>query len=213
MQPEVGVTFAALEPVNATPGRYRVASIGPISSGEPARFGVAFGELIHEPLPHAGDVVTMHYATEPSLDGVSAVIGGGPQLLRDGAWYEDPHAPAPDERDVRWPVVAVARLPDERVLFVSADGRHPERAVGMTRPEFAKMLQAFGAIDAFALDSGGSVTMVARTPFSSDVQVRNRPSDDDGERFISNGLFVYSSAAPDATPAPRVVMRNGVTLH
>ncbi|MBV9409558.1 MAG: phosphodiester glycosidase family protein [Candidatus Eremiobacteraeota bacterium] len=164
-------------------------------------------------MPRVGETIAVTYALDPPVEHPVAAIGGGPLLLKGGAWFEDKHAPAPDERDVRWPVVAVARLPDERVLFVSADGRHPERAVGMTRPEFAKMLQAFGAIDAFALDSGGSVTMVARTPFSSDVQVRNRPSDDDGERFISNGLFVYSSAAPDATPAPRVVMRNGVTLH
>jgi hypothetical protein len=48
-----------------------------------------------------------------------------------------------------------------------------------------------------ALDSGGSVTMVSRAPGDSKVSLRNVPSDNSAERWVSDGLFLYSSA-----PAP-----------
>ena len=118
-----------------------------------------------------------------------------PLLLRDGAWFEDPHAPAPDERDVHWAVVAVGRTPDDNLLIFQVDGRHPERSIGMTRPDFAALMQGFGVVDAMALDSGGSSTIVARNPEDGAVALVNHPSDNDGERFVSNGLFIFSSAA------------------
>jgi exopolysaccharide biosynthesis protein len=67
----------------------------------------------------------------------------------------------------------------------------------MTRPEFADLLRSFKAVDAMALDSGGSVTMVSRAPGDSKVSLRNVPSDNSAERWVSDGLFLYSSA-----PAP-----------
>jgi exopolysaccharide biosynthesis protein len=154
----------------------------------------------------------MSYRIVPNVAGAVAAIGGGPILVRDGAWYEDPDAPAPDERDYRWPVVALARQADDHLLLVAVDGRHPERSVGMMRPEFADLLIRFGVTDAMALDSGGSVTMVSRAPGDANVTVRNVPSDHSAERWVSDALFVYSSApqpslvplASSATPAPEV---------
>jgi exopolysaccharide biosynthesis protein len=134
-----------------------------------------------------------------------AAIGGGPILVRDGAWYEDPHAPAPDERNYRWPVVALARQADDRLLLVAADGRHPERSIGMTRPEFGELLLRLGVVDAMALDSGGSVTMVSRAPGDATVTVRNVPSDNSAERWVSDALFVYSSAAPPTIVVPATI--------
>jgi hypothetical protein len=190
-----GVTFAALEPLG-TAGSYRVESATPMSAPVPARFGLAFGPLARAQL-HPGEKVHLTFALDPPAADAVAGIGGGPLLLRDGQWYEDPHAPAPDERDVRWPVVALARLIDQSLLLVAVDGRHPERSVGMTRPEFADLLRSFKAVDAMALDSGGSVTMVSRAPGDSKVSLRNVPSDNSAERWVSDGLFLYSSA-----PAP-----------
>ena len=123
-----------------------------------------------------------------------AAVGSGPLLLKDAQWYEDAHAPAPDERDVPWPVIAVGTEADGTLLFAAVDGRHPERSVGMGRPAFAELLRRFGAVDAMALDSGGSVTMVSRAPGAKAVTVRNVPSDDSAERYVTDALFVYSSA-------------------
>lgn len=197
-----GVTFAALDPIPMKPGHYRVSAVTPVSAPVPVTFGIAFGPLVKGPLPRLGDDVQLSYALEPAIGDAIAGIGGGPRLLKDGAWYDDPHAPAPDERDVRWPVIALALLPDDLLLLVAVDGRHPERSVGMTRPEFAELLQRFGATDAMALDSGGSVTLVSRAPGDENVSVRNQPSDNSAERWVSDALFLYSSAGANEIVVP-----------
>jgi exopolysaccharide biosynthesis protein len=197
-----GETFVALEPAGA-PDRYRVTAVVPGGGVAPA-FGIALGHDIKLPPPRVGETITLSYRTDPPLRDAVAAIGGGPMLVRDGRPYEDPHAPAPDERDYRWPVVALAREADDALLLVAVDGRHPERSVGMKRPEFAELLMRFGAVDAMALDSGGSVTLVSRAPGDANVTVRNVPSDDSAERWVSDALFVYSTAAPPAVVPPAV---------
>jgi len=180
----------------------------------PVTFGLGFSDQLHEPLPNVGDDVELHYALDPPVPGAVAGIGSGPLLLKDGQWFEDRHAPAPDERNVQWPVVAIGTMPGDTLMLVSVDGRHPERSIGMTRPEFGDLLRGFGMIDAMALDSGGSVTLVSRAPGNSAVTVRNVVSDFSQERYVTDGLFVYSSAPlgtivtsprPHVEPTPSIV--------
>jgi hypothetical protein len=191
-----GCTFIALEPLRSAAGRYRVTDVAPMTGPLPVRFGIAVGPLVHTPLPSRGETLEVRYDLDPHVPNALAGIGGGPILLRGGKWYEDAHAPAPAERDVRWPVIALATEPDGGLLLVALDGRHPERSVGATRPEFGALLQRLGAVDAMALDSGGSVTLIDRAVGDANVSVRNVPSDFSAERWISDALFVYSSAPP-----------------
>jgi hypothetical protein len=197
LAPAPGVIFAPLDPVGGA--RYRVRGVEPADAPIPVEFGLGFGPSANVSL-HAGQIVRMTYALAPSVPRAVTGIGGGPILVKDGQWYDDPHAPAPDERDYRWPVVALARKADGHALMVAVDGRHPERSVGMTRPEFGDLLVRLGAVDAMALDSGGSVTLVSRAPGDAHVSVRNVPSDNSAERWVSDALFLYSSA-----PAPSIV--------
>jgi exopolysaccharide biosynthesis protein len=200
-----GVTFAALEPLTGT--RYRVRALTRMSAAIPAVLGLGFSDDLHEPLPRVGDVLDVRYALDPAVPGAVAGIGSGPLLLKDGAWYEDTHAPAPDERDVQWPVIAVGTLGDGTLVFAAVDGRHPERSIGMTRPEFAELLRGLGVTDAMALDSGGSVTMVARSPGAHAITLHNVPSDHSYERYVSDALFAYSTAPEGTivtTPRPHV---------
>ncbi len=192
LPPAPGVTFAALQPLGDT--RYRVLSLHPMTVATPVTWGIGFGPLTRAPLPMPGDVIDLNYAIDPPVPGAVAGIGSGPLLLKDGQWYEDKHAPAPDERDVQWPVIAIGTMPDGTLMFASVDGRHPERSIGMTRPEFAELLRGYGMIDAMALDSGGSVTLVSRAPGNSATTVRNTPSDFSEERYVTDALFVYSTA-------------------
>jgi exopolysaccharide biosynthesis protein len=196
-----GVTFAALDSLGGDGRRYRVRDVSVASAPMPVTFGLAFGPGTRAPL-RPGQTVRLTYRLDPPVPGAVAAIGGGPILIKDGAWYEDPHAPAPDERDFRWPVVALARKADDRLLLVAVDGRHPERSVGMTRPEFGDLLLRLGATDAMALDSGGSVTLVSRAPGDTNVTVRNVPSDNSAERWVSDALFLYSTAPPPTIVAP-----------
>jgi hypothetical protein len=187
------VTFVALSP-SGQPGRYRVDEVVPLTERREATFGLAFGPLARPKLPRVGETIDVAYAVTPSIGNVVAAVASGPILLKDGLWYEDPHAPAPGERNVRWPVVGVGKLPNGRLLWAAVDGRYYDISIGMTRPEFAALLGRFGVSDAIALDSGGSVTMVARAPGDEAATVRNHPSDSGGERWVANGLFIYSSA-------------------
>ena len=208
-----GVTFASLAPLGGE--SYRVTALRPMTSEMPVEFGIGFGDEIRTPLPRAGDTLTIHYAIDPPVTDAVAGIGSGPLLLKDGQWFEDKHAPAPDERDVQWPVIAIGTMPSNTYMFAAVDGRHPERSIGMTRPEFAELLRGFGMIDAMALDSGGSVTLVSRAPGNTAITVRNVPSDFDQERYVSDALFVYSSAPlgtivtkarPHVEPTPLAVL-------
>ena len=77
----------------------------------------------------------MHYAIDPPVPGAVAGIGSGPLLAqRRRSGTKITHAPAPDERDVQWPVIAIGTMPDGTLMFAAVDGRHPERSIGMTRP-------------------------------------------------------------------------------
>ncbi|GAC1302688.1 MAG: hypothetical protein NVSMB19_12170 [Vulcanimicrobiaceae bacterium] len=201
LRPTPETTFVGLEAVGAGRKTYRVTSVEAATHAITAAFGIGIGRLEKAaPLPRVGETIVLEYRTDPPLDGATAAIGGGPMLVRGGEAYDDPHAPAPDERDYRWPVVALARGSDARLMLVAVDGRHPERSVGMTRPEFADLLIRLGTTDAMALDSGGSVTLVSRAPGDANASVRNVPSDNSAERWVSDALFIYSSA-----PAPTIV--------
>ena len=198
-----GVTFAALAPTGRA-NRYRVTSVTAATSAQPVSFGIAIGPKVGAQF-RPGETVDVSYRIDPNVADAVAAIGGGPILVRNGVWYDDPHAPAPDERDYRWPVIALARQSDDHLLLVAADGRHPERSIGMTRPEFGDLLMRLGAVDAMALDSGGSVTMVSRAPGDATVTVRNVPSDNSDERWVSDALFLYSSAKLPTIVAPAVL--------
>jgi exopolysaccharide biosynthesis protein len=206
LPPELGASFAGLEPIGVDGKRYRVVSVQRTDGPLPVTFGLAFGPLTKASV-RPGETLELSYKTDPPLDTAVAAIGGGPILVRNGVWYEDPHAPAPDERNYRWPVIALARRADDGLLLVAVDGRHPERSIGMMRPEFAELLVRLGAADAMALDSGGSVTMVSRAVGDANVSVRNVPSDNSAERWVSDALFLYSSA-----PAPSIVAPLGTPL-
>ncbi|MBV9646972.1 MAG: phosphodiester glycosidase family protein [Candidatus Eremiobacteraeota bacterium] len=186
--------LALLQPVGHTGKVFRITAVGPANLETSPTFALAFGPRVDRPALAVGEVVSVDYGLTPNADDAVAALGGGPLLLRNGSWYEDPHAPAPDERDVHWAVVALARMADGALMIFQVDGRHPERSIGMTRPDFAELMRGFGVVDAMALDSGGSATFVSRAPGQAVATVRNHPSDNDGERFVSNGLFVYSSA-------------------
>jgi len=77
--------------------------------------------------------------------------------------------------------------------LLAVDGRKPARSIGLTRPEFAALMQGFGATDGLAFDSGGSATLVARALGATAPGVVNDPSDG-RERPVADALVAYSDA-------------------
>jgi hypothetical protein len=204
-----GVTLAALVPVDGVagaPGTYRVTAVGPALAGPFTGPLLALGPaaLRVAPPPIVGDTVMIAYDTTPPLATLTQAVGGGPLLIANGTPVDDPSAPAPEERNVRFPVSGAAVTPADTLLLVAVDGREPATSIGVTRPQFAALLIGLGATDGMAFDSGGSATLVARTLGDAQPSVLNTPSDGE-ERLVADGLFVYSDAPTGE--APRLVVR------
>ncbi len=206
-----GVTLVPLVPVDEAhvstdlSGTYRAADDDP---NHPAIVvpELAFGPAARAlgPLPNPGDDVRVDVATTPPLDAIANAVGGGPLLVANGAPVEDPNAPAPEERERRFPVSGAAKTAAGELVLVAVDGRRAAYSIGVTRPEFAALMLGFAATDAMAFDSGGSSTLVARVLGDADASVLNAPSDGE-ERPVADGLFVCSDAPRG--PAARLVVR------
>ena len=198
------VTTAALEPLDTSPGlpgTYRVTAIGAAIAGPVRGTLLALGPAARAiaPPPLVGDTVALSFDATPAVSSLLAAVGGGPQLVMGGAPYDDPNSPAPEERNIRFPVAGAATTADGTLLLIVVDGRKPAVSIGLTRPEFGALMRGFGATDGLAFDSGGSATLAGRIPGDAAATVLNDPSDG-RERPVADGLFVYSLAPAGVHP-------------
>jgi hypothetical protein len=105
-------------------------------------------------------------------------VAGKPVLVRDGDRVTS-------SRSSRAPRTMIGWNADGSVLLVTADGRQPGRADGLTVIEAADLMRALGAVEAMNLDGGGSTTFVLRG------DVVNRPSNDGSrERSVAVAVAV-----------------------
>lgn len=120
-----------------------------------------------------------------------SIVGGGPQLIRAGkiAITEvQEKMTAPGFATGRHPRTAIALLDSGRLLLVTVDGRQPGLSVGMSLQSLAELLLEFSAVEAINLDGGGSTTMVVQN------KIVNRPSDQTGERPVSDAILVFTKS-------------------
>ncbi len=127
-----------------------------------------------------GDTLRLYQGIVPGPPRLNEMIGGNPKLVVNGT---DVSYTAPRE-----PRTAAGFSADSSTLYlIAADGRNPQRSVGMTFSELAQFMIGIGVYQGMNLDGGGSTTMIVRD------EVANTPSDG-SERAVSNGLLVISSA-------------------
>jgi exopolysaccharide biosynthesis protein len=117
-----------------------------------------------------------------------SMVGGGPQLIKAGKVdiTDKQEKMSPNFRTDRHPRTAIARLDSGRLLLVTVDGRQTGVSAGMSLDMLAELLMEFGTIEAINLDGGGSTTMVVQN------KLVNRPSDQSGERPVSDAILVFS---------------------
>jgi hypothetical protein len=158
--------------------------------------GTAAGALRTEAV--AGGTMTVNLGLEPSWPDMVGAIGGGPQIVRNGAAiFRAGEVFTTSQLAPRAPRSAVGQLRDGRIILVAVDGRQPGYSVGLTNFELAQALVRLGAVAAMALDSGGSTTM------AFDGTLLNRPSDK-VERRISTALMFLYRGVFASEPPPRV---------
>ncbi len=121
---------------------------------------------------------------------VDFIIGGGPRLVANGQFAAaEAESFNADFRRQRHPRTAIGIRRDGRLVLLTVDGRQPKQSVGMTIEELATLMLELECRDALNLDGGGSTTMVIGS------KVVNNPSDQAGERPVSDALLVSPRAA------------------
>ncbi|HTX57203.1 MAG TPA: phosphodiester glycosidase family protein [Candidatus Acidoferrales bacterium] len=200
--PSDETTLVALTPVDGTPpfATYRVTAIPDNTVAQPPGYYIAIGLDAYDgaSLPNVGDTIAASGDLSPiPLADVSAAIGGGPLILQDGAWYDDPDGPNGGVYAQRIPCSGAALAADGTLFLLEVDGREPELSVGLTRPEFSSLMRAFGAVRGMAFDGGGSSEIAVRIPGDDGAALADVPSDGH-ERKVADGIFVYDTAPPGA---------------
>jgi hypothetical protein len=135
--------------------------------------------------------LTFRLGLDPWWEGVADALGGGPVLVRGGVpVYDAGEWFSSYQLDIRHPRTAVGQLADGRLLLVVADGRS-SLSWGLTNRQLADEMVRLGAVEAMALDAGGSSTM------AFNGSVLNRPSDG-SERAVADSLqlLYYGVYAP-----------------
>jgi hypothetical protein len=191
------VTEVQLQPVNTDPpfGRYRVAGIADNSQTQPPGYYLAIGSNAYssQGVPNAGDPVDISATSSPPISGLNSAIGGGPLLVKNGAWYPDPDGPSKGEFATHMPATSAGVTSEGKLLLFEIDGRQPEQSIGVLQPQLASLMIAFGVVTGMQFDGGGSSTMIARLPGQNAATVQNSPSDGK-ERRVADALMVYSDA-------------------
>ncbi|NQU39651.1 MAG: phosphodiester glycosidase family protein, partial [Lentisphaerae bacterium] len=130
------------------------------------------------------------YMTTPKVELYNA-MSGNVRLIRDG------NILAGKGGNATYPQTAVGHTADHCLILFVSDGRQPEFSAGMTYEEVATVLKEFGAVDAIALDGGGSATLVLSDGSTGEPKVLNRPSDGK-QRPVGNNLAVIMIPPPGA---------------
>ena len=175
-------------------------AIAPGSAVLVARGSAATALQAEAPL---GTTVTVRLELDPDWSTLSDAIGGGPVIVQNGKpVYAANEAFTTSQIAPRDPRTAVGQRADGSILLVTTDGRQPGYSVGMTTFELAQTLVRLGAVQAMALDSGGSTTM------AFDGTLLNRPSDGT-ERPIADALLLLYTGVYAPPPSLAVVSPNG----
>ncbi|MGH3714583.1 MAG: phosphodiester glycosidase family protein [Micromonosporaceae bacterium] len=134
-----------------------------------------------------GDRVQVSYRPRTSDESeLTTAIGGRDVLVIDGK-------PQTFTDKAVHPRTAIGFSADGRKMYLlTVDGRL-DGLKGVSLNQLATMMKQLGAHSALNLDGGGSSTLVAREPGSTDLQVENLPADG-RERNVPNGLAIMAPA-------------------
>lgn len=154
-----------------------------------------------------GDTITITTNAAESADLWSeaeyAVGCTGGKLLTNGQLdFEDESAA---------PRTAIGIKPDGSTIFYTIDGRQSGYSYGVRKETLAKRLLELGCTEAVNLDGGGSTSIGAVTPGTTDFKVINSPSDN-GLRSCANFFFLLKMIQPTGIPYGLILNNYGALL-
>jgi hypothetical protein len=155
-----------------------------------------------------GTAVHVRLGLQPAWASVTAALGGGPLLVRNGkAVFRSLEDFTNDQVGARTARGAVGQLADGRIVLVAVDGGRPGYSSGLTSFELAQALVRLGAVTAAGVDPGDSVTA------AFDGRLLNRPSGRT-ERAVKEALLVQYFRVYAAEPAlPLLTGEPGLTAE
>lgn len=166
------------------PGRGYVYSIGAEAGDDRALLRLGRSVKVHHAIEAHGDGGRGRAARWQKMENI---VGGAGLLIENGRKVEEHTTERLRAGFVtdRHPRTAVGIRRDGTWVLVVVDGRRPQLSRRMTLAELADLMNALGCRDALNLDGGGSSTMVLQG------KVVNSPSDEGGERPISDAILVF----------------------
>jgi hypothetical protein len=150
----------------------------------------------------AGQAVLVRFALLPDWPsaGITAALGGGPLLVKNGKPVFKAGESVPTADLVLWePRTAVGQKADSSILLVTVDGGLP--GSGMTNFELAQTMARLGAVSAAALGSGPASGM------AFDGHLLSTPSG--SEQGIADALLVEYAGVYASLPSAPVLSPNG----
>lgn len=140
----------------------------------------------------AGDTVTISVAAANSQWAQAKYITSGyKKLIVDGKAVSGLNTTGA-------PRTAIGKKNDGTVIFYTIDGRQSGYSVGASEALLAQRLLELGCTTAVCLDGGGSTTLTATLPDSTQAARLNKPSDKK-ERAVSTQIFLVSDNTPSGT--------------
>jgi len=155
-----------------------------------------------------GTTVHARLGLQPAWDGVTAALGGGPVLVRNGkAVFRSLEDFTNDQVGSRTARGAVGQLADGRIVLVAVDGGRPGYSAGLTSFELAQTLVRLGAVTAAGVDPGDDVTA------AFDGRLLDRPSGR-AERAVKEAVLVqyFGVYAPEPS-LPLLTGEPGLTAQ
>lgn len=141
----------------------------------------------------AGDPVNFTVTSNPDWSKLQMSATGSSILVKDGQIPET-FSLSTESLDGKNPRTLVGSSGDgKQLILVTVDGRQ-DNSVGLTQTESAQLMQELGAYNALNFDGGGSTTMIARKPGTSNLDIVNLPSEG-SLRPVASGLGVFSQAS------------------
>ncbi|MDD4212566.1 MAG: phosphodiester glycosidase family protein [Bacilli bacterium] len=197
-------TYKGTQGQNAFFGKGFVTEIATNKTLNSGDFAISTNDTTLIAALSVGSYIKVQFEFTNDLNNVEAGIGFHTVMRNDGV--DNPSEAAYNTR--AYPRSIFGRTSDGTIVLMSIDGSNSAPTTGATQTESHAILKRFDVAEAYQMDGGGSVTMVARQ--NGEIITVNDPAEGDA-RFVLSALLFVVKDIPVETEA--VLGVNQITLN